>query len=282
TIVVPLQRLVTATNLVRFGHAREVDIPRLPSRRDEIGLLARSVSDMSHALRERMDATEGFAADVAHEIKNPLASLSSAVETLKAVDKPALRTQLQNIIADDVRRLDRLITDISHLSRVDSQLARTRFELIDMDAMIHEIVAARKARTIPDAVDIVVARSAPGSCQVRGDTNQLGRVIDNLLDNAVSFSPEKGVVRITATQDGDQVVIAVDDEGPGIAASLRETIFKRFHSDRPEGSFGLHSGLGLSIARAIVEAHGGTIGALGRDSHVQGARFIVRLPAIGT
>ncbi len=281
TIVRPLQKLSGAANLVRFGQAREVDIPRLPSRRDEIGMLARSVSDMSHSLRERMDATENFAADVAHEIKNPLASLSSAVETLRAIEDPKLRVRLQDIIAEDVRRLNRLITDISQLSRIDSQIARTRFETVDMQALIAKIVAGRKARPNPDRVDIVLARSSANACCVLGDASQLVRVIDNLLDNAVSFSPKTGVVRIAATHDGEQVVLTVDDEGPGIAESARETVFNRFHSDRPEGAFGQHSGLGLSIARTVVEAHGGTVEVMAKEPNSNGARFVVRLPALG-
>jgi two-component system, OmpR family, sensor histidine kinase ChvG len=281
TIVRPLQKLARAATEVRFGQAREVDVPRLPDRGDEIGLLARSISDMSHTLRERMDATEGFAADVAHEIKNPLASLSSAVETLRNVQKPELRAQLLDIIADDVRRLDRLITEISQLSRIDSQIARSRFERIDIHAVIDEIVGSRKTRGIPDGIDIVAARSVAGTCRVRGDANQLVRVIDNLLDNAVSFSPEKGVVRIAASRVGDQVIVAVDDEGPGIAKGARDVIFERFHSDRPADAFGQHSGLGLSIARAIVEAHGGSIEVVARDDNKSGTRFAFRLPAIG-
>jgi two-component system sensor histidine kinase ChvG len=281
TIVRPLQILAKAVTQVRFGRAREVDVPRLPFRRDVIGMLARSVSDMSHALRQRMDATEGFAADVAHEIKNPLASLSSAIETLRTVNKPELRAQLQDIIADDVRRLDRLITEISQLSRIDSQLARARFEPVDLLAMITEIVAERKARPSAEAADIVIARSVAGNCAVRGDAHQLARVINNLLDNAISFSPEKGVVRIAATRVANHVVVTVDDEGPGIAEGAQEVIFERFHSDRPADAFGRHSGLGLSIARAIIEAHGGTIEAVARESDQTGSRFAFRLPAIG-
>jgi two-component system, OmpR family, sensor histidine kinase ChvG len=281
TIVRPLQVLARAVTLVRFGQAREVNIPRLPFRGDEIGSLARSVSDMSHTLRERMDATEGFAADVAHEIKNPLASLSSAIETLRTVKKPELRAQLQDIIADDVRRLDRLITEISQLSRIDSQIARSHFEPVDVQMMVESIVDGRKARSVLDKVDIVAARSAIGLCRALGDPGQLARVIENLLDNAVSFSPEKGIVRIAATLDGKQVVVTVDDEGPGIADGARDIIFERFHSDRPAGSFGRHSGLGLSIARAIIEAHGGTIEAVARGAKQKGARFAFRLPAFG-
>ena len=280
TIVRPLQILARAVMQVRFGQAREVNIPRLPFRSDEIGLLARSVSDMSHTLREQMDATEGFAADVAHEIKNPLASLSSAAEALRTVKKPELRAQLHDIIADDVRRLDRLITEISQLSRIDSQIARSHFEPVDVQDMINSIVDGRKARAMPDTVDIVAARSTVGLCRVLGDPGQLARVIENLLDNAVSFSPEKGIVRIAATRDGKQVVVTVDDEGPGVAENARDIIFERFHSDRPAGAFGQHSGLGLSIARAIVEAHGGTIEAVAREAGQQGARFAFRLPAI--
>lgn len=281
TIVLPLQRIARAATRVRFGQAREVIVPRLPSRGDEIGTLARALSDMSHALRQKMDATEAFAADVAHELKNPLASLGSAVQGLETVKDPAHVAQLRAIIADDVRRLDRLITDISELSRLDSRIARTRFEAVDIGTMIEQTLAMRGSRPTEMQVELAFARPETGSAMVWGDMAQLERVIENMIDNAISFSPQHGVVRVAATRDGREIVITVDDNGPGIPEAAREQIFERFHSDRPENeAFGTHSGLGLAIARTIVEAHGGTISATAHETD-HGARLLVRLPAMG-
>ncbi len=278
TIVRPLKALAKAARNVRFGQAREVVVPRLPSRRDEIGNLARSVSDMTHALRERIDAIEAFAADVAHELKNPLASMGSAVETLGKVNDPKLAAKLQAIIADDVQRLDRLISDISDLSRIDARLSKTRFVPVDVGKMIENILALRKQRVASQGVRIAFARPAAKSTIISGSEGQLARVIENLLDNAISFSPPKGTVRISATRTGGDITISVDDDGPGIPENARESVFERFHSDRPEAEFGRHSGLGLAIARTIVEAHGGTIKA-DASPPGKGARFVVALPA---
>ena len=279
TIVRPLRRLARAAHRVRLGRAREVQVPRLPSRRDEIGLLARALSDMSLALRQRIDATEAFAADVTHELKNPLASLRSAVETLEKVKDPALQDQLLDVVRDDVHRLDRLITDIADASRLDAELSRARFETIDLGQMIEGLVAERERRGVDAGVRLAFARPHAGSAVVHGDGSRLTRVIENLVDNAISFSPPGGLVRIAATRDGNEIVCRIDDEGPGVAPEVREAIFKRFHSIRPEGeAFGQHSGLGLAIAKAIVEAHNGTIMVQDRDDAPSGARFIIRLP----
>ena len=278
TIVRPLRRLARAAHRVRLGRAREVQVPRLPSRRDEIGLLARALSDMSMALRQRIDATEAFAADVTHELKNPLASLRSAVESMGRVSDAALREQLLEVIRDDVRRLDRLITDIADASRLDAELSRARFETIDLGPMIEGLVAQREARGENHGVRLAFARPHAGTAVVLGDGSRLTRVVENLVDNAISFSPDGGLVQIAATRDGDRVLVRVDDEGPGVPQAAREAIFNRFHSIRPEGeAFGRHSGLGLAIAKAIVEAHNGTIDVEDRDDGCTGARFLVRL-----
>lgn len=280
TIVRPLRRLARAAHRVRLGRAREVVVPRLPDRRDEIGLLARALSDMSLALRQRIDATEAFAADVTHELKNPLASLRSAVESLGRVADPALQAQLLEVVRDDVRRLDRLISDIAEASRLDAELSRARFETIDLGPMIEGLIASREARLPPLDVRLAFARPHAGTAMVLGDGSRLVRVIENLVDNAISFSPHNGLIQITATRDEDQVVVRVDDEGPGVPAEAREAIFNRFHSIRPESEvFGRHSGLGLAIAKAIVEALNGTITVEDRDDAPTGARFVIRLPA---
>lgn len=282
TIVRPLRRLARAAVRVRLGRAREVVVPRLPSRRDEIGMLARALSDMSHALRQRIDATDAFAADVTHELKNPIASLRSALEALSTVDVPALRAQLMDIAHDDIRRLDRLVTDIAEASRVDAQLSRTRFDAIDLGLTIEKLVVGREARGIPRDVRLAFARPRRGVAVAMGDEQRLLRVVENLVDNAVSFSPPGGLVQIAATRIDDEVLISVEDEGPGVPESERETIFRRFHSVRPNGEqFGKHSGLGLAIARSIVEGHHGTISIGERHDYMQGARFEVRLPAVG-
>ncbi len=279
TIVLPLRRLSHAARRVRQGRAREVVLPRLPSRRDEIGLLARTLSDMSQALRQRIDATEAFAADVAHELKNPLASLSSAVDTLRKVKEPELQAQLLDVVQDDVRRLDRLITEISNASRIDAELSRASFEQVDIGKLIGSIVASRDARDLNKDIRIAFGRPRTGSAVVMGDASQLARAMENLLDNAVSFSPQNGTVRIAATGDGERVYINVEDEGPGVPEDQREAIFHRFHSIRPAGEdFGKHSGLGLAIAKAIVDGHNGVIRAENRDDSASGARFTISLP----
>jgi len=245
-------------------------------------MLARALSDMTQALRHRMDATEAFAADVAHEIKNPLASLRSAVETFESVKDPALQAQLLELIRDDVNRIDRLITDIADVSRLDAELSRTRFEPVDLGQMAATMVRLIERAGLPRGVRIAYARPEPGAAIVLGDESRLSQVVRNLLDNAVSFSPDDGVVRMTVMHAGKRVMLRVDDDGPGIPSGMHEEIFKRFYSERPEGeSFGKHSGLGLAIARAIVEAHDGTIKALNREANgeVLGARFVMTLPA---
>ena len=279
TIVRPLRRLARAAVRVRLGRAREVVVPRLPTRRDEIGMLARALSDMSGALRARIDATEAFAADVTHELKNPLASLRSAVESLPRIKDPALQEQLVDVIADDVHRLDRLISDISDASRLDAQLSRAKFEPVDMAALIAALTEGRRLRGLPGGVRLRFDRTPGDAPVVMGDGARLERVIDNLVENAISFSPANGLVAVSARTEEDDLVLRVEDDGPGVPEDAREAIFRRFHSVRPEGeAFGQHSGLGLAIARTIVEGHGGMIAVESREDRVRGARFVVRLP----
>jgi two-component system sensor histidine kinase ChvG len=281
TIVRPLRRIALAAHRVRLGRAREVRVPRLPSRRDEIGLLARSVADMSQSLRERIDNIEAFAADVTHELKNPIASLRSAIDGLENVKDEKLRERLTEVARDDVLRLDRLISDISEAARTDAELARARFEPVDLGPLIEQLVSSWEARRECGNARIAYARPRRESAMVMGDPNRLARAIDNLLDNAVSFSPPGGLVEIAASHVGDQVRIRIDDEGPGVPPEAREAIFNRFHSIRSDGEdFGRHSGLGLSIAKAIVEGHDGEISVYDRDDAPSGARFIISLPAV--
>lgn len=281
TIVRPLRRIALAAHRVRLGRAREVRVPRLPSRRDEIGLLARSVSDMSQSLRQRIDNIESFAADVTHELKNPLASLRSAIDGLDSVKDDKLRERLMKVARDDVLRLDRLISDISEAARTDAELARARFEPVDLGPLLEQLVKSWEKRRDTGNARIAFARPRKASTVVMGDPARLARAIDNILDNAMSFSPAGGLVEIAASHVGNQVRIRIDDEGPGVPPEARDAIFNRFHSIRPDSEqFGRHSGLGLAIAKAIVEGHDGEIRVLDRDDSPSGARFTIWLPAI--
>ena len=280
TIVRPLRRLALAAHRVRLGRSREVKVPRLPSRNDEIGLLARAVSDMSQSLRQRIDNMEAFAADVTHELKNPLASLRSAVDGLDRVKEEDLRHRLMSIAREDVRRLDRLINDISEAARTDAELARATFDRVDLGPLIEQLVHSWETRRETGDARLAFARPRKDTATVMGKPDRLARAINNIIDNAVSFSPPGGLVEIAAARVGDEVRIRIDDEGPGVPPEAREAIFNRFHSVRPEGEeFGRHSGLGLAIARAIVEGHDGEIDVQDRDDAPSGARFTIRLPA---
>ena len=279
TIIEPLRRLVRAAVRVRLGRERDVEVPRMDWRGDEIGVLARAVSDMTEALRQRIDAVETFAADVAHEIKNPLASLRSALESLPRVDDAELRRQLSDIAAHDVRRIDRLVSEISEASRIDAELSRAIFEPVDLGELVANLAQARENRGLNAGrtIDIVVEG---GPAIVMGVPIRLERVIDNLLDNAVSFSPAEGHITVEIARADGMVTASICDQGPGIPAAEREKVFTRFHSIRPEEEgFGHHSGLGLAIARTIVEAHDGTLAVHERPDGQPGACLIFTLPA---
>jgi two-component system sensor histidine kinase ChvG len=282
TIVVPLRQLALAAHRVRLGRQRDVVVPRLPHRRDEVGGLARALADMTAALRQRMDATEAFAADVAHELKNPLASLRSAVETLGNVRDEAVRERLFAVIEADVRRIDRLITDISAASRLDAELSRARLQPLDVAQLAEAIMSTQTAggparRGVIFRMDL----PPPGTAMVMADADRLAQVLNNLVDNAISFSPEGGTITISAWRQGPVVNMVVTDEGPGVPPEVRQSIFERFYSERAEGEeFGKHSGLGLSIAKAIVEAMDGQIRVEDRADGKPGALFRVSLPAL--
>ena len=280
TIVRPLRRLAFAAQRVRLGRAREVNVPRLPSRNDEIGLLARAVSDMSQSLRLRIDNMEASAADVTHELKNPLASLRSALDGLDHVEDPALLNKLKEIARSDVLRLDRLIGDISEAARTDAELARATFERVDLGPLIEQLVSSWETRRETGSARLAFARPRKDSAVVMGKPDRLARAITAIIDNAVSFSPPSGLVEIAVARIGNEVRIRIDDEGPGVPRDAREAIFNRFHSVRPEGeNFGRHSGLGLAIAQAIVNGHDGEIDVQDRDDAPSGARFTIALPA---
>ncbi|MEO0464321.1 MAG: ATP-binding protein [Pseudomonadota bacterium] len=279
TIVTPLRQLARAAVRVRQGREREVEVPRLPQRSDEIGLLARAVSDMTGALRQRIDAVDSFAADVAHEIKNPLASLRSAIESLPRVEDPQLRHELQEIATHDVRRIDRLVSEISDASRIDAEMSRATLEVIDLADLVRAIIGSREYRA--ENQDHRIELDTRGfAANVLGVGARLERVVENLLDNAVSFSPPDAPIELSIINDGECVTLTVSDHGPGIPEEGREKVFQRFHSVRPDDEdFGNHSGLGLAIARAIAEAHDGSLCATDREDGAHGACLRLRLPA---
>ncbi|WP_431285968.1 stimulus-sensing domain-containing protein [Humitalea sp. 24SJ18S-53] len=283
TLAAPILELARAAGRMRAGEGRTGSVPpALLAREDEIGVLARDLQDAATALWARVDSNERFAADVAHELKNPLTSVRSAIETLRRIEKPEQRLRLLAIIAEDAVRMDRLISDIADSSRVDAELSRTAVEPVDL-APILAALAELNAATMDDDDPSVELEAPPEGLVVRGVEGRVVQVLRNLLGNAVSFSPANGKVWLRAKQTGAVVEVSVEDEGPGIPEANLESIFDRFYSERPRGErFGQHSGLGLSISRQIVEGLGGRIGAENRrdaSGKVVGARFVVRLPA---
>ena len=283
TITHPIHRLAAAAERVRRGHGRESQqIPNFASRGDEIGDLSGALREMTDALHERMDATERFAADVSHEIKNPLTSLRSAVETAARLKDPEQQKQLMGIVLEDVQRLDRLITDISNASRLDSELSREELGPVDIGRMLMALVDVHAVTSEKEGPAITLDLSERDGLEIVGSESRLVQVFRNLLGNAVSFSPAGGTITVTVSETDRVITIAVEDEGPGIPESKLEAIFDRFYTERPEGEkFGTHSGLGLSISKQIVEAHHGAITAenRGQDSKTgSGARFMVTLP----
>jgi two-component system sensor histidine kinase ChvG len=283
TIARPIHRLADAAERVRHGHGRQTAIPDFTRRRDEIGDLSGALRDMTEALWRRMDAIEHFAADVAHEIKNPLTSLRSAVETVARIEDPTQQKKLMTIILDDVQRLDRLISDISDASRLDAELSRAETEPVDIGRMLDTLAGVHDATAMADSPRLELDIARHQELGVDGLESRLGQVLRNLISNAVSFSPPRGLIRLDAARDGDDVRVSVSDEGPGIPPGKLAAIFDRFYSERPAGEkYGTHSGLGLSISKQIVEAHGGTIVAENcrdADGGICGARFVVTLPA---
>jgi two-component system sensor histidine kinase ChvG len=284
-IAQPVRRLSRAADSVRLSRARAISLPDLAKRDDELGDLTRSLEDMTDALSQRMDAIERFAADVAHEIRNPLTSLRSAVETLDIVQDPAARERLLSILKNDVQRLDRLVTDISNASRLDAELSRDQPKRIDIERLLFEVVALYQATAKPGEVRV---RFEPPnlleSPAVMGRESPLSQIFRNLIDNARSFSPPGGEVVVGLGRAKGLVVATVADSGPGIPPENLETVFERFYTSRPKGAaFGGNSGLGLSIARQIAQAHGGTIRAANRittTGEIVGAMFIVTLPEV--
>jgi two-component system sensor histidine kinase ChvG len=285
TIAQPVLRLAAAAERIRRGYRPQTQqIPDFTGRGDEIGELSGVLREMTDALHQRMDAIERFAADVSHEIKNPLTSLRSAVETAARVRDPQQLQRLMSVIQEDVQRLDRLITDISNASRLDAELSRAEAEPVDLGRMMQALADMYETTRLPNGPVLKVEMPAGAELHVPGVEDRLVQVMRNLIANAQSFSPPDGTIRLKASRTNGFVEVQVEDDGPGIPESKMTAIFDRFYTERPKGEkFGTHSGLGLSISKQIVEAHRGTIRATNRYSDdgtkkVLGARFTVRLP----
>ena len=289
TIAGPMRRLADSAERVRRRIRSRVEIPDFTSRRDEIGHLSGNLRAMTDALYTRIEAIESFAADVAHELKNPLTSLRSAVETLPVARTEDSRKRLLEVIQHDVKRLDRLISDISDASRLDAELQRSDAAPVDLQRLLESLVATSNEVRNTDNVTVSLRFEGGNGFEVTGHDLRLGQVVSNLIDNARSFSPPGGAVRVLCRRVKDAVEIVVDDDGPGVPDDARERIFERFYTDRPHQGFGQNSGLGLSISKQIVEAHGGRIWVENRTApaapdsdeppRVTGARFVVSLPA---
>jgi two-component system sensor histidine kinase ChvG len=282
TLASPIMQLAGSAARMRQGEGRGNSVSQaLLERGDEIGILARDLQSAARDLWARIDTNERFAADVAHELRNPLTSVRSAIETLRRIENPDQQRRLLGIIAEDAVRMDRLIADISDSSRVDAELSRTIAVPVDIAPILSTLAELQQATRKPEDPQVVVDAPAAGLV-VRGVEGRLVQVFRNLLGNAVSFSPPQGMVRVRARPVGNLVEVVVEDDGPGIPDAKLESIFDRFYSERPSGeSFGQHSGLGLSISRQIVEGLHGRISAENRrdaEGKVLGARFIVRLP----
>ena len=281
TIAAPVRALAAAADRVRSGRFTRDPIPPLSGRDDEIGDLADSFASMTRALYARIDAIERFAADVAHELKNPLTSLRSAVEMLRRAADEASRERLMAIINSDIARINRLITDISDASRLEAELSREQIQPVDLAHLLQTILEVYRLVPLPRAVKLSLSLNLPAHALVMAQDERLGQVFRNLIDNAVSFSPDNGTVDIEADRRDTVAHISIVDEGPGIPPENLETIFNRFYTERPlDHGFGRNSGLGLSIARQITEGLGGRLWAENRSTTEDrtGARFIVELP----
>ncbi|MFP6749689.1 MAG: sensor histidine kinase [Alphaproteobacteria bacterium] len=282
TIAGPVRGLAAAADRVRRWRGRRAQIPDLSHRRDEIGDLSVALHEMTEALYGRLDAIEVFAADVAHEIKNPLTSMRSALESIDRTDDPSQKSRLMAVIALDIRRMDRLISDISNASRIDAELAREESEQVDLTALLQTWLSMRPSADGAPGPRFTVTLDGDDPVVINGLPSRLGQVVDNLVGNALSFTPADGTISLALERQAQMAQLVVEDDGPGIPPGQEEAIFRRFYSQRPAGeAFGEHSGLGLSICRQIIEAHGGTITAsnrIGSNGMSGGARFTVRLP----
>ena len=287
TVTQPVRQLAVAADRVTAGGGArrlggEAELPDLSRRADEIGDLSVALRGMTGELRARVDEIESFAADVAHELKNPLSSLHSAVETFVRVEDAESRRRLRDVLLHDIERMNRLITDISAASRLDAELTRAVAAPVDIAALLETLVSVERDKAGDNGPGFRFEAASAGAVNVRGIEDRLGQVFRNLIDNAVSFSPPGGTIRVRLEPRAGGVRATVDDDGPGLPPGRLSAIFDRFYTERPAGeAFGMHSGLGLNIARRIVEAHRGTLHAENRpgpDGAIAGARFVVWLP----
>jgi two-component system sensor histidine kinase ChvG len=293
SIAEPVRRLSAAAEHVSGSISARAELPDYSLRQDEVGRMASAFRQMTSALYRRIEASEKFAADVAHELKNPLTAARSTAESMSYARTPEQRQQLADQIQEELKRLNRLITDVANASRLDAELARQETEVLDLTRSLKGLVDVlgdihgQDGRTV--MLDIAPKANGDRRHLVKGHEGRLGQVVTNLIDNAASFSPQGGTVIARLRTVGNEVEFSVQDEGPGIPEDKLETIFERFYSDRPQSdsTIGKNSGLGLSISREIVHAHGGRIWAENLRGppteadagRVVGARFVIRLPA---
>ena len=283
SITKPILSLASAAEKIKNDRSGRSEIPEVSKRDDELGDLSRALIEMTNNLWQRLDAIEKFAADVSHEIKNPLTSIKSAIETATKIKDSGKRDQLLTVILDDVNRLDRLITDISDSSRLDAELSREKFEAIDIESLLLAFHQLRKFQKRFEQKSLTLnIEKGEKQLLVLGHESRIVQVIDNIVNNAITFAPVNSNINISVSADTTDVKITIDDEGPGIPENKLDAIFERFYSERPAAEkFGLHSGLGLSICKQIVEAHNGKIFAKNRTGYqndIAGARFIITLP----
>jgi len=288
TVAGPMRRLSDAAYHVTQNISARQELPDLTARRDEVGQTSRAFTAMTNALYRRIEASEKFAADVAHELKNPLAAARSTAEALTYAKSESSRDELVQEIQSELKRLNRLINDISSTSRLDAELARQHMQPIDIRTVLETIQGLFADMLIDDSrnIDLIIEPGSSSAYRVRGNDGRLGQVFTNLIDNALSFSPEGGTVTVRMQPNGSKVAITIEDEGPGIPPDKLSQIFDRFYSDRPQTDTkrGKNSGLGLSISREIVCSHNGEIFAENRPQNGSasqpGAKFTVYLPLI--
>ena len=286
TIVMPLNRLSTAAVNIRVSGGRRQMIPDETKRHDEIGVLSGALIKMTDTLWERLDATERFAADVSHEIKNPLSSMRSAIETIDHISNEEKKKRLISIVHEDVLRLDRLITDISNLSRLDAELSREVFEVINIYKLLSSVIEVYnlgEAATKRNIKFVLLWESSlPKNIMILGMETRLAQVFYNLISNAISFSPDNSTISVSACMKNNLLELRFNDEGPGIPPGDEKKLFQRFYCERPtEEQFGHHSGLGLSISEKIISGLNGTIYAENRiddGGRILGASFVILLP----
>ncbi|MDC0196283.1 sensor histidine kinase [Gammaproteobacteria bacterium] len=282
SIARPLKKLAIAIENIRKGKSQHYDIADILIRPDEIGELGNMLNDMTEALWRRMEAIERFAADVSHEIKNPLTSLRSAIETMASLDSPKKQNQLMKIILDDIERLDRLISDISDASRLDSELSRVKMAPVELISLLNNLIGIYDIADDKNNIQFKLINKVEGLIVIQGVEDRIVQVLRNLISNAISFSPANGTIFLNIGFKDGIVKIDVIDEGPGLQSGTEERVFDRFYKERPENEkFGIHSGLGLSISQQIIIAHGGNIRAnnlLNNTGQILGACFTVEVP----